>query len=163
MPPRSSLGSLFLQLTPQEIAWCQNQKETVEAYVETTSYRLLQGRAVRFADFTSSRLEQLFTQTGLRPILGIDTIERRVYPRLVRLFDANLAIDSEGDEITFYSEVKGVTVAFSESQLADILGIRRQGGDLSDIDMVDIEILGRIHEDPHHVDPSWRFRLTPLA
>ena len=95
--------------------------------------------------------------------MGINTIERRVYPRLVRLFDANLVINSESEEITFYSEVKGVSVVFTESHLADILGIRRQGGDLSDIDMVDIETLGMIHEDPHHVDPSLRLRLTPLA
>ena len=111
MPPWSSLGNLFPQLTPQEIAWCQNRRDTVEAYVDTANYRLSQGRAVRFADFASSRMEQLFSWTGSRPILGI----------------------------------------------------RRQGGDLSDIDMVDIRILGMIHEDPHHVDPSWKIKVDPTC
>ena len=29
--------------------------------------------------------------------------------------------------------------------------------------MVDTDILSRIHEDPHHIDVSWRLRLTPIA
>ena len=29
--------------------------------------------------------------------------------------------------------------------------------------MVDMDILSRIHEDPHPIDVSWRFRLTSLA
>ena len=86
-----------------------------------------------------------------------------MYPRLVRLFDANLRIDAEDDEMTFHSEVKGISIEFTESQLAGILYISGQAGDLSYIDMVDMDILSRIHEDPHHIDPSWRFRLTPLA
>ena len=131
--------------------------------METAGYKLSQGRAVRFADFAGSRLEQLFIDTGLRSILGIDTIERRVYPRLVRLFDAKLRIDTESDEMTFHSEVKGVSIEFTDSQFASILDISVQDGDLGSIDMVDIDILSRIHEDPHHIDVSWRLRLTPLA
>ena len=49
-------------------------------------------------------------------------IERRVYPRLVRLFDANLTIDTEDDEMTFHSEVKGVSIEFTDSQLTSIFG-----------------------------------------
>ena len=89
--------------------------------------KILLGKSVIFDEFLGFHLKNLYEYMGW---LGLCNLEGRVYPKLIRMFYANLVYtipygNSGYAELTSY--VKGKEIKFTEDILTGVFGIRSEG------------------------------------